>query len=429
MSLERGEMGQTISEKILSRVCGTPVQAGAVIFPEPELVTVHDWYAANVGMALDEFGVEQMFDPARVMFTTDHEPVATTPAAAERQRRVREVARRFEVGHFFDAGRGGQGHVFPVEMGFIRPGMFIEGYDTHVTNFGAVGALGVAVLTEVSEVLALGSIWQTVPETVRVDLQGRLPEGVSIRDAAQALLRVLDPDLVDDAVVEFGGAGAAGLGVDARFTLCNTPTEIGARSSIVEPDESIRAYLAPRVGGPITLVQSDPGANFRARISFDLSRCEPQVAAPPRPENVVNVSQVADTPVDHAYIGSCASGMLEDLRAAAQILRGRKIHPRVRLFVTPVSQKVAEDAAREGLLEVFLEAGALVTPAGCGVCSGGRIGPVASGETSIGTGTRNDPGRLGAHDAALYLASPATVAASAVCGRIIDPRHIAELAQ
>lgn len=421
-------MGQTISEKILSRICGRPVAAGELVFPEAELVTVHDWYAVNVGKALDEFGVERLFDPSRVMFTTDHEPVAVSPHAAERQRRVREIARRFEVGHFFDAGRGGQGHVFPVELGYIRPGMFIEGYDTHVTNYGAVGALAIAVLTEVSELLALGSVWQTVPETVRVDLTGRLPEGVSIRDAAQRLLRVLDPELVDDAVVEFGGAGAAGLGIDQRFTLCNTPTEIGARSSIVEPDAMVADYLAPRLGGRPELVLGDPDARYRERIEVDLSTCEPQVAAPPRPENVVDVSEVAGTPIDHAYIGSCASGMLDDLRAAADILKGRRIHPRVRLFVTPVSQRVAEDAAKEGLLQVFLEAGAILTQAGCGVCAGGRVGPVASGETSIGTGTRNDPGRLGARDAALYLASPATVAASAVRGEIVDPRHAAEVA-
>ena len=420
-------MNQTISEKILSRICGKTVATGEVVFPEPELVTVHDWYAANVGAALEEFGVETLFDPERVMFTTDHEPVAVSLQAAIRQKRVRGVANRYRIGHFYDAGRGGQGHVFPVELGYITPGMFIQGYDTHVTNYGAVGALAIAILTEVTEVMALGSIWQTVPETVRVDLTGQLPDGVSIRDAAQALLRILDAEAIDDAVVEFGGAGAAGLGIDARFTLCNTPTEIGARSSIVEPDALVADYLKGRTEKPYELVCSDPGANYRDRLTFDLSACEPQVAAPPRPENVVDISSVVGTPIDHAYIGSCASGMLSDLQAAADILRGQKIHPRIRLFVTPVSQKVAEDATAEGLMQVFLEAGAIITQAGCGVCAGGRVGPVASGETSIGTGTRNDPGRLGAHDAQLYLGSPATVAAAALKGEIVDPRSLSEM--
>ncbi len=416
---------QTMVEKILSRVCGEAVHAGALVFPVAELVTLHDWYAANAAKALTDFGVSRLFDPARVVISTDHEPVAVSPRAAIRQKAVRDFAHRFEVGHFHDVGRGGLGHVFPVEMGLVRPGMFIAGYDTHVTNFGAVGAYAVAVLTEVTELLAMGSVWQTVPETVRIELTGAIPPGVSIRDVAQRLLVTLDTDTVDDAVVEFGGPGLDALDIDARHTLCNTPTEIGARSSIVEPGPVVAAYMAPRVTGPLDLVQPDPGARYRAVVTVDMSDCVPQVAIPPRPENVADLSTVAGRGIDHAYIGSCASGFLTDLRAAAAILRGRRIDPRVRLFVTPASQEVARAAADEGLTEVFASAGAVMTQAGCGPCAGGRIGPVAPGEVSIGTGTRNDPGRLGAHDADLYLASPETVAASAVCGRITDARSLA----
>jgi 3-isopropylmalate/(R)-2-methylmalate dehydratase large subunit len=279
----------------------------------------------------------------------------------------------------------------------------------------------------VTELLALGSVWQTVPETVRIELTGRMQKGVSIRDVAQRLLFTLDPELVDDAVIEFGGAGTAGLGIDARYTLCNTPTEIGARSSIVEPDKIVTDYLAERCSDPVDLLKADTDARYRAVVTVDLSTCEPQVSLPPRPENVADVSTVAGREIDHAYIGSCASGMLTDLRVAAELLRGRQVNPRVRLFVTPVSQEVARAAAQEGLMEVFIKAGAIITQAGCGVCAGGRIGPVAPGEVSIGTGTRNDPGRLGAHDATLYLASPATVAASAITGEITDARFLSGL--
>jgi 3-isopropylmalate/(R)-2-methylmalate dehydratase large subunit len=418
------ERGFTIVEKILSRVCKQNVYASSLVFPEAELVTMHDWYAANAGAALEAFGVERMFDPSRVLISTDHEPLAVSPGAAIRQQQVRNFAKKYNVGHFHDVGRSGLGHVFPVEAGLVRPGMFIAGYDTHVTNFGAVGAYGVAVLTEVTELLALGSVWQTVPETVRIELTGRMQKGVSIRDVAQRLLFTLDPELVDDAVIEFGGAGTAGLGIDARYTLCNTPTEIGARSSIVEPDKIVTDYLAERCSEPVDLLKADTDARYRAVVTVDLSTCEPQVSLPPRPENVADVSTVAGREIDHAYIGSCASGMLTDLRVAAELLQGRQVNPRVRLFVTPVSQEVARAAAQEGLMEVFIKAGAIITQAGCGVCAGGRIGPVAPGEVSIGTGTRNDPGRLGAHDATLYLASPATVAASAITGKITDARFL-----
>jgi 3-isopropylmalate/(R)-2-methylmalate dehydratase large subunit len=421
------ERGFTIVEKILSRVCKQNVYASSLVFPEAELVTMHDWYAANAGAALEAFGVERMFDPSRVLISTDHEPLAVSPGAAIRQQQVRNFAKKYNVGHFHDVGRSGLGHVFPVEAGLVRPGMFIAGYDTHVTNFGAVGAYGVAVLTEVTELLALGSVWQTVPETVRIELTGRMQKGVSIRDVAQRLLFTLDPELVDDAVIEFGGAGTAGLGIDARYTLCNTPTEIGARSSIVEPDKIVTDYLAERCSDPVDLLKADTDARYRAVVTVDLSTCEPQVSLPPRPENVADVSTVAGREIDHAYIGSCASGMLTDLRVAAELLRGRQVNPRVRLFVTPVSQEVARAAAQEGLMEVFIKAGAIITQAGCGVCAGGRIGPVAPGEVSIGTGTRNDPGRLGAHDATLYLASPATVAASAITGEITDARFLSGL--
>jgi 3-isopropylmalate/(R)-2-methylmalate dehydratase large subunit len=421
------ERGFTIVEKILSRVCKQNVYASSLVFPEAELVTMHDWYAANAGAALEAFGVGRMFDPSRVLISTDHEPLAVSPGAAIRQQQVRNFAKKYNVGHFHDVGRSGLGHVFPVEAGLVRPGMFIAGYDTHVTNFGAVGAYGVAVLTEVTELLALGSVWQTVPETVRIELTGRMQKGVSIRDVAQRLLFTLDPELVDDAVIEFGGAGTAGLGIDARYTLCNTPTEIGARSSIVEPDKIVTDYLAERCSDPVDLLKADTDARYRAVVTVDLSTCEPQVSLPPRPENVADVSTVAGREIDHAYIGSCASGMLTDLRVAAELLRGRQVNPRVRLFVTPVSQEVARAAAQEGLMEVFIKAGAIITQAGCGVCAGGRIGPVAPGEVSIGTGTRNDPGRLGAHDATLYLASPATVAASAITGKITDARFLSGL--
>ena len=417
-------MARTATEKILSRVLGAPAAAGEIVYPEPELITVHDWYAANVAAALDELGVARLHAPDKVVLVTDHEPTAVSPQAAERQKRVREIAARFGVARFFDAGRGGHGHLFPVELGFVRPGMFVAGYDTHVPNFGAVGALAIPMLTEITEVLACGSAWLRVPETVRIELAGRMPAGISIRDVAQRLLVDFDDELFDYAVVEFAGAGGAGIGLDARFTLCNTPIDLGAKSALVEPDATVLDHLAGRIEGHLDPVLSDEDAAFRWRGAYDVGVIEPQVAAPPRPDHVVGVSQLAGIAIDHAFVGSCASSLLGDIRDAASVLAGRRVHPRVRLFVTPGTQEIWRRAADEGLLQALVDAGAILTAPGCGPCAGGRIGPLAPGEVSINTGTRNDPGRLGPSDADIYLASPLTVAASAVAGEIVDPREL-----
>jgi len=415
-------MGQTATEKILSRAVGRAVRAGELIYPEPDLVTVHDWYTVNVHDALAELGVTEMVCPERVLICTDHEPLAVSRQAAERQARVRWVARTHKVGHFFDAGRGGHGHVFPMEMGLVRPGMFVFAYDPHVTNYGAVGCLGIALVVEIVEVLACGSAWVIVPETVRVNLKGALRAGVSIRDVAQRLIAELDPDQIDYTVVEFGGPALASIDVDRRITLVNTPLEIGAKSSLVEIDDTARAWFNARGIGHDRAVASDPDARFKQVIEFDIGLIEPQVAMPPTPDKVTGISELIGRPVQHAFVGSCASSSLSDLRDAASILAGRTVSQSVRMIITPGSNEIARQAAQEGLMEIFMQAGVMVSAPGCGPCAGGRIAPLASGETSINTGTRNDPGRLGARDADIFLASPMTVAASAVAGCIADPR-------
>ncbi len=415
-------MGQTITEKILSRVMKRPVKAGETVYPVPDLMTVHDWYVVNFDKALQEQGVTQLFDPTRVLISTDHEPVATNPANAERQKNVREIVRKYGITQFFDVGRGGLGHIFPMEMGTITPGMFVLAYDTHVTNYGAVGCLGIPMVFEIPEVLACGSCWIQVPETVRVNLTGALHKGITIRDVSQRMIVDIGEDNLDYSVVEYGGPALKDIDFGGRMTLCNNPLEMGAKSALIETDERMIEWLKPRVKGPIQPQVSDLDAIFKSVYDYDLGCLEPQVAAPPRPDNVVGVSKVAGIAINHAFIGSCANGSIEDLRDAASILRGRKIHPSVRLFITPATQEIAVRAGNEGLITTFMECGAVMTAPGCGPCAGGRIAPVAPGEVSINTGTRNDPGRLGTTKADIYLASPLTVAASAVAGEIVDPR-------
>ena len=417
-------MPQTIAEKILSRVTGRPVRPGEIIYPEPDLVTTHDWYVVNFDAALRKLGVERLYAPEKVLISTDHEPVALSRQAAERQRAVREIVSRYGIAHFYDVGRGGHGHIFPMERGLIAPGMLVLAYDPHVTNYGAVGCLGIALVIEISEVLACGSAWIRVPQTVRIDLHGELQRGVTVRDAAQRMIAELDPDLVDYTVVEFGGPALAHIDIDRRMTFCNTPVEIGAKSVVFETDEHTESWLRPRLGERFRHMRSDAGAHYKAAIDYSLALAEPQVAAPPTPDNVLGVSAVAGTKIDYAFIGSCANSSLADLRDAAEVLRGHRVQEGVRLIVTPGTQQIAAEAAAEGLIGVFIDAGATLTAPGCGPCAGGRIGPLAPGEVSINTGTRNDPGRLGARDADIYLASPFTVAASAITGRITDPREI-----
>jgi 3-isopropylmalate/(R)-2-methylmalate dehydratase large subunit len=416
-------MGQTITEKILSRVIGSKVSAGDIVHPVPELMTVHDWYVVNFDRALQELGVTKLFDPDRVVISTDHEPLAVSPQSSERQKRVREIVAKYGITRFYDVGRGGLGHIFPIEEGIVRPGMFVEAYDVHVTNFGAVGVLAIPLVVEISEALALGSVWLRVPETVRINVSGTLAPGTLVRDVAQKLIADLGDVLVDYTVVEFGGPGMLVIDIPGRQTLCNTPIDIGAKSALVEPDETTRAYVSERYHGPIDMVASDPDARFRKVVDYDLSKIGPQVAVPPTPDKVVAVDAVLGQKIHHAFIGSCASGNLPDLRDAARVLAGRKVHPDVRLYVTPATQNVAKAAAGEGLIEIFYQSGCLMTAPGCGPCAGGRIGATAEGEVSINTGTRNDYGRLGAKTAEIYLASPLTVAASAVEGKIADPRH------
>jgi 3-isopropylmalate/(R)-2-methylmalate dehydratase large subunit len=403
-------------------VMGKPVTAGETIYPVPDLMTCHDWYVVNFDKALRELGVDELYDPTRVLISTDHEPVATNPLAADRQKKVREIVKKYGIKHFYDIGRGGLGHIFPMEKGMVTPGMFVLAYDTHVTNYGAVGALGIPMVFEIPEVLACGSVWISVPETVRVNLTGSLKPGMTIRDVSQKMIVDIGEDLLDYSVVEYGGPSLKDIGFGGRMTLCNNPLEMGAKSALIESDEWTEQYVKSRSDKPFTMEKSDPDAKFKAVYDYDLGLLEPQVAAPPRPDNVVGVSSVAGTPVHHAFIGSCANGSIEDMREAAMILRGRRIHDGVRLFITPATQEIAVMAGREGLITDFMEAGAVMTAPGCGPCAGGRLAPMAPGENSINTGTRNDPGRLGTREGNVYLASPLTVAASAIAGEIIDPR-------
>jgi len=405
----------TAVQKLLARAAGLDhVTVGEVVYPEPQLVIIHDGFVEAAYRELSALGFRAIRHPERAMFVTDHEVAYASPQAISRGAAIRDIARRWRVGHRYDVGRGGHGHLFPLENGMVQPGMFLFAYDMHCTTFGAAGALALGVGPEITTVLATGSLWTQVPATIRVELSGGLPPGSHARDVGFVLTHGLASGRwgaeFDSRVIEFGGAGVAALDLAARVALCNSVTELGIGAVLFE------------VGPPA--LHSDPAADFAARLSLDLDGIEPQVALPGGPERAVPVGTVAGRAVQHAFIGSCGSGMYEDFVAAAALLRGRQIADGVRMFIVPGSVATAQRLADAGLAQTFMAAGAVMLPAGCGPCAGGLMAPLGAGEVSISTAATNHAGRMGAPEGQPYLGSPQTVAASALRGCITDPREL-----
>ncbi len=413
----------TATQKILARACQrSHVAPGEVIYPEPEWVIVHDGFVETAYKELHSLGYGSIAHPERVMFVTDHEVSYGSQRAVERGRNIRQIAKAWHVGQVFDAGRGGHGHIFPMEQGLVRPGMFLFAYDMHCTNFGAVGALAMAAGTEVTAVLATGSLWTRVPETVRIDLQGRLPRGSHARDVGFLLAHGFAQGRWgvehDYRVIEFGGPGIDTLDLAARVALCNSITEMGVANVLfATPPPGVDAHGAPDF-------ISDAQAPFEGRFDFDLSSVAPQVALPGGPDRAERLALVLGQPIDHATLGACGSGMYQDFADAARIFQGQRVADGVRFFVVPGTAQTARRMADDGLTQIFLDAGAIMLPPGCGPCAGGSMAPLGPGEVSIATAATNHAGRFGAHDGQIYLGSPLTVAASAIAGCLADPRPL-----
>lgn len=421
-------MGMTAVEKVLAAKSGRgSVKPGDVVSPDPDFIMIHDGVVMGAKRELDALGINRLATPDKVLMVTDHDVIYGSPRAAERGAFNRKAAAQWGVKNFFDVGRGGHGHIFPMESGLLLPGMFYFDNDRHATNAGAIGAFGFRMGSEISRVLATGTNWVMVPKTVRLTLKGLLKPGVHARDVGfhfAAMLKQgrLSADL-DYRVLEYAG-DLDQFDLASRAALCSTPTEIRAYGVFVPPSKAILEFAKSRAQRAFTAVYSDTDAHYDADLTLDIAALEPQVSLPGSVENAVNVSQVEGTVIDHAFIGSCGSGMWEDMTTAAAILKGRRLAPNVRLFIAPGSEATNRRLAAEGLLGIFIEAGAVMLPPGCGPCNDAVIGPVHSGEVSISTATNNNAGRFGAREAKLYLGSPATVAASAVAGKITDARKM-----
>jgi 3-isopropylmalate/(R)-2-methylmalate dehydratase large subunit len=419
----------TAAEKILARASGlAETRASDIVYPAPDFVTIHDGVVMGAKQELDGLGIDRVFDPTRVMMVTDHDVLYMNERAVARGAFNRAAARAWGITRFFDAGQGGHGHIFPIEQGIVTPGTFYFDNDRHCTNAGGVGALAIRVGTDMSRVLATGTTWTRVPASVKLTIRGRLRPGVYARDLGFRIAQGLAAGGffgvdIDYRVLEFAG-DIEQFGLAARVSLCSSPTEMRAIAVFFPPSAEILEYAKARAKQPFSPVYPDADAVYDAEIELDVSDLEPQVALTGGPHRAAALSTVAGTPVNHTFIGSCGSGMWEDLAEAAKILKGRRLAAGVRMLVAPGSEASTHRMRREGLLEIYQEAGAMVLPAGCGVCASGRAGLVHSGEVSISTAVANGAGRFGAKDARLFLASPATVAASAVTGTIIDPRNV-----
>ena len=423
-------MRRTLAEKLLSLAAGKEVRQGQTAQCRVDMALVHE-AGAQMLDPLEEMGVRSVWDPAKVVAVIDHWVPASSERSAEMHQRVRELVKRYGITRFYDIGSHGVCHQLLAELGFVRPGMLVVGTDSHTTTAGAFGAFATGIgPSEMAAVFALGGLWLRVPETVKVNIGGRLPRGVSGMDLALAALARLRVDGALYRAVEYCGSAVSALGMGQRMTLANMAVEMGAKTGLVAPDSITTEYLHALPGGASAPVAedlasgSDEGAAVAHEHSIDASELEPLVALPPSPDNIAPVSSLGEVRIDQAFVGSCTNGRIEDLREAAAMLKGRSVAKGVRFIVSPASQRIYSQALAEGLVKVFTDAGALFTPAGCSACFGGHIGALAPGEVCVSTSNRNFPGRMGSVRGSIYLASPATVAASALAGRIACAREV-----
>ncbi len=414
-------MMMTLAEKILARASGREqVKAGEFVVADIDLALLHDIFAAQVFDMLTDVGYDTVFAPDRTVVVIDHLVPAPSPEAADMHRRIRDHVERLGIEDFYDAGEGICHQLLP-ERGHIRPGMLVVGTDSHTTTYGALGAGGTGIGTsDMVYALATGRLWFRVPETIRYEFSGALQPSVSWKDVILQLAGTFGSDGAQYRSMEFGGPAVAHANMASRLTVSNMALEMGAKFGLFAPDLVTEEYLGE--SGLAGELQADPEASYIAVHDISLSDLEPQVALPHDVGNVAAVASAEGLRIDQAFLGSCANGRLEDLEVAAAMLKGKKIAPGVRLLVAPASRRVLSDAIASGAIGTLVDSGASVLAPGCGPCFGGHGGLLGPGERCIGTHNRNFIGRMGSPDAEIYLASPATVAASAVTGRITDPR-------
>ena len=436
MNTELNLKSHTLAEKIIAAhlrngegdapsIAGREVCPGDLVEVAVDVVLANDITAPIAIREFAKLGVDRVFDPSRVVLVADHFVPNKDIKSAEQCRVMRDFARAQGLTHHYDAGRMGIEHVLLPEEGLVASGDVVVGADSHTCTYGAVGAFATGMgSTDIAVAMATGRTWMRVPETIRVIYQGELQPWVGGKDLILYTIGRLGVSGALYKAIEFGGPVVGALSMAGRFTMANMAIEAGGKAGLFAVDDVTRAYLDERAARPYVSYEADTEATYSQMIEIDVSEIEPQVAFPFAPENARPVSEAGGVRIDQAVIGSCTNGRLEDLRFAAQVLRGSRVHPEVRCIVIPGSQRVYLDALREGLLEVFVEAGAVVSTPTCGPCLGGHMGILAAGERAVSTTNRNFRGRMGHLESEVYLCGPAVAAASAVKGRIVGPAEV-----
>lgn len=420
-------MRMTIAEKILAVHSGSAiVRPGTIVQADVDRVMVREALGTAGGVAeqFEKLKVDHVWDAEKIVALLDHWVPPPTVEAAEIHKACRNFVKKYGIKNWYDMTAGICHQVMP-EKGHVLPGELIVRADSHTTTYGAFGVLGIGVgATDMAVIFATGKLWFRVPETIRITVQGKLPHRVMSKDAILRVLRDLGPDGANYRSMEFYGDTISEMSMDGRMTLSNMSMEAGAKAAIVPPDTKTIQYVKSRTDRSFHAVEADKDARCSDELRVEASDLDPQVAKPPSPCDAVSVREVEGIQIDEAFIGSCTNGRMEDLRVACEILEGRKVFPAVRLIVIPASYQVYMQALQDGLIESILEAGGIVEAPTCGPCIGGSLGLLASDEVAIATIRRNFVGRMGSRESQAYLASPATVAASAVMGEITDPRTL-----
>ncbi len=417
-------MGMTITEKILARAAGVDrVVPGQLVDAQIDVVMCHDVTTPPAISMLVAKGIDRVFDPDKIVVTPDHFQPAKDVKSAELHKRLDEWAKRHGIKHYYKLGRAGVCHALLPEQGHIRPGEVIVGGDSHTCTYGAFAAFSTGIgSTDLAAAIATGKLWFKVPASMKFVLNGSLPQGVYSKDVILAVIGRIGVDGALYRAMEFVGPALAQMSMEARMTMTNMAIEAGAKNGIIPFDDTTKAYLREHLKENVeyTVFESDPDAEYLATEVFDCSKLEPMVALPHLPSNAVPIGKCAGKAMDQAYIGSCTNGRIEDLRIAAKIMKGKEVA--IRTLIVSSTPEVWKQAADEGLFDVFYNAGCVISAPTCGACLGGFMGVLAEGEKCVSTTNRNFVGRMGHPKSEVYLASPATAAASAVEGKLADPR-------
>lgn len=421
-------MGMTITEKIIAAHAGKDyVEPGELVTVKVDLAIANDITAPLAIKQLEKYGIDKVHDPNKIALVMDHFFPPKDILSAQQIKISRDFAKKMGIKNYFEGQDSGVMHTLLPEKGFIVPGDLVIGADSHTCTYGGIGAFSTGVgSTDIAYIWATGETWLRVPETMKFVFYGKPQKWVGGKDFVLSVIGKIGVDGALYKAMEYHGEAIKALDIDNRLTIANMAIEAGGKNAVIEADEKTIEWVRKRTNREFKIYKSDPDAKYCCEYEFDANKIEPVVACPNLPSNVKPVSEVAGTHIDQVFIGSCTNGRLSDLRIAAAILKGKKIHPEVRCIVIPASDQIYKQALHEGIIEILADAGCLISTSTCGPCLGGHMGILAEGEVCLSTSNRNFVGRMGHPKSQVYLSSPAVAAASAILGRIAHPDEVAK---